>query len=175
MCEPPRSSVHAVYKLRGLSQGAQAPGGRHSLLWSLGGWGGKCGMWGARPRRTPAAAFRRRHGGAAGERTTGGLLSAEHTEFTWNQKTWEDKLIQVEAILPPEAGVGGNGGSSRWVWRVGSLGAPREHVPLLPEDLGSTNSYSRRPHPGNQEPRRRPRGPPLSSPQAHTALALGRG
>ena len=24
-----------------------------------------------------------------------GLLSAEHTEFTWNQKTWEDKLIQV--------------------------------------------------------------------------------
>ena len=49
-------------------------------------------MWGARPRRTPAAAFRRRHGGAAGERSTGGLLSAEHTEFTWNQKTWEDKL-----------------------------------------------------------------------------------
>ena len=24
------------------------------------------------------------------------LLSAEHTKFTWNQKTWEDKLIQVE-------------------------------------------------------------------------------
>lgn len=24
------------------------------------------------------------------------LLSAEHTEFTWNQKTWEDKLIQVK-------------------------------------------------------------------------------
>ncbi|CAI9152540.1 unnamed protein product [Rangifer tarandus platyrhynchus] len=22
------------------------------------------------------------------------LLSAEHTEFTWNQKTWEDRLIQ---------------------------------------------------------------------------------
>ncbi|ELR56904.1 HEAT repeat-containing protein 7B1, partial [Bos mutus] len=37
----------------------------------------------------------------------------EHTEFTWNQKTWEDKLIQVEAIPPPEAGVGGGGGSSR--------------------------------------------------------------
>ena len=43
----------------------------------------------------------------------GGLLSAEHTEFTWNQKTWEDKLIQVEAIPPPEAGVGGGGGSRR--------------------------------------------------------------
>ena len=52
MCEPPPSSVHAVYKSRGLSQGAQAPGGRHSLLWSLGGWGGKYGVWGARPRRT---------------------------------------------------------------------------------------------------------------------------
>ena len=137
MCEPPRSSVHAVYKSRGLSQGAQAPGGRHSLLWSLGGWGGKCGVWGARPRRTPAAAFRRRHGGAAGERTTGGLLSAEHTEFTWNQKTWEDKLIQVEAIPLPEAGVGGSGGSSRWVSHLGSLGALREHVPLLPEDWGA--------------------------------------
>ena len=34
---------------------------------------------------------------------------AEHTEFTWNQETWEDKLIQVEAIPQPEAGVGGGG------------------------------------------------------------------
>lgn len=40
------------------------------------------------------------------------LLSAEHTEFTWNQKTWEDKLIQVEVTPPPEAGLGGSGGSS---------------------------------------------------------------
>lgn len=24
------------------------------------------------------------------------LLSAEHTKFTWNQETWEDKLIQVK-------------------------------------------------------------------------------
>ena len=34
------------------------------------------------------------------------LLSAEHTEFTWDQKTWEDRLIQVEVIPPPEAGLG---------------------------------------------------------------------
>lgn len=154
MCEPPPSSVHAVYKSRGLSQGAQAPdpweGGEGSAVCS---------------RRTPAAAFRRRHEGAAGARSTGGLLSAEHTEFTWNQKTWEDKLIQVEAIPPPEAGVGGGGGSSRWVWRVGSLGAPREHVPLLSEDLGSTSSYSRRPHPGNQEPRGGPGDPLPAAPK----------
>lgn len=57
----------------------------------------------------PAAAFGRRHGGAAGGRSAGGLLSAEHTEFTWNQETWEDKLIQVDAIPQPEAGVGGGG------------------------------------------------------------------
>lgn len=24
------------------------------------------------------------------------ILSAEHSEFTWNQKAWEDKLIQVK-------------------------------------------------------------------------------
>lgn len=95
----------------------------------------------------------------------GGLLSAEHTEFTWNQKTWEDKLIQVEAIPPPEAGVGGGGGSSWWVWRVGSLGAPRQHVPLLPEDLGSTSSYSRGPHAGNQEPRGGPGDPLPAAPK----------
>ncbi|CAM9352242.1 unnamed protein product [Rangifer tarandus platyrhynchus] len=34
------------------------------------------------------------------------LLSAELTEFTWNQKPWEDRLIQVEVIPPPEAGLG---------------------------------------------------------------------
>ena len=34
------------------------------------------------------------------------LLSAEHTEFTWDQKMWEDRLIQVEVIPPPEAGLG---------------------------------------------------------------------
>ena len=41
------------------------------------------------------------HLGGGGEEpqewSTGALLSAEHTKFTWDQKTWEDRLIQVEA------------------------------------------------------------------------------
>uniref|UniRef100_A0A8C2S2V1 Maestro heat-like repeat-containing protein family member 2A n=1 Tax=Capra hircus TaxID=9925 RepID=A0A8C2S2V1_CAPHI len=39
----------------------------------------------------------------------------EHTEFTWNQETWEDKLIQVEAIPQPEAG------PARWVLPQGVI------------------------------------------------------
>ena len=96
VCEPPHITVPAEDQSWGLSKGPWAPGGRHRRLCSWGGWEGP-GARGARPRGTPDAAFRRRRGGAAGERSTGALLSAEHTEFTWDQKTWEDRLIQVGA------------------------------------------------------------------------------
>ena len=113
----------------------------------------------------PAAAFGRRHGGAAGGRSAGGLLSAEHTEFTWNQETWEDKLIQVEAIPQPEAGVGGGGElrspygtRSPPVRRLGEHEQPQHETPAW--------------EPGALEAAQ---GSPPGSPQARTALALGRG
>ena len=86
----PRTSLGASAKVPGLHVAATAV----SAPWE-GGEGR--GARGARPPGTPDAAFRRQWGGAAGEGSTGALLSAEHTEFTWDQKTWEDRLIQVEA------------------------------------------------------------------------------
>ena len=113
----------------------------------------------------PAAVFRRRHGGAVGERSTGGLLSAEHTEFTWNQKTWEDKLIQVEAIPPPEARVGGGGGSSWWVWRVGSLGTLGNTFPSCQKTWGAQAAPAGDPTLETKSPRGGPGDPLPAAPK----------
>lgn len=82
---------------------------QQGLFWSLARWGGKCSVWQADPWRALWARARETPPRGAQKQVTGvTLLSAEHTEFTWNQKAWEDKLIQV--TQPAEAGVGDGGG-----------------------------------------------------------------
>ena len=100
------------------------------------------------------------------------LLSAEHTEFTWNQETWEDKLIQVEVIPPAEAGVGRWWWwRPLWGWPVGSLGASKGHSLLLSEDLGSTGvSTADEPPWGSKSPAKQCRVtpcPPVPKPTGH--------
>lgn len=68
----------------------------HSLCWSLGRWGGKCSAQEAYPWGVLQARLRRCPRGEQQGGTCVILLSTEHTKFTWSQKTWEDKLIQVK-------------------------------------------------------------------------------
>lgn len=100
------------------------------------------------------------------------LLSAEHTEFTWNQKTWEDKLIQVEVIPPPEAGVGALGQPSVGL-ACGEFRSPSGTRSPPVRRLGAHKQLQQETHPGNQEARRRPRGSLPAAPKP--TLALGRG
>lgn len=99
---------------------------QHSLCGSLARWGGRCRVWRAGPWRASRPGLtgcprRMRQKTLAGAT----LLSAEHTEFTWNQKTWEDKLIQVKRRPSPTRP---RWGEQLGGWPVGSLGAPRGHV-----------------------------------------------
>ena len=106
VCEPPHITVPAEDQSPGLSKGARAPCGRHRRLCSLGGWGGP---WGCGEPVHGGPQMLHLGGGGEEPQERGArvaLLSAEHTEFTWDQKTWEDRLIQVEVIPPPEAGLG---------------------------------------------------------------------